>query len=449
MMASVAADDAKHRRGDLMPAALLLGALFLLLVWPPIFAGAEGTSEAFDHREYHEPVIRTFAEQLPRPDLVHYQSATSPGYHLFMAGISRYVTDQTIVLQLISSLFSLGLVLIVFRAAAVNGSAWRAVLLTLPLLFSPYLLSGAIWLTTDNAAWMFVALALGGCVMQSATPARVAACSASALAGVAIRQIHVWVAAPLAVAALVQSSLASRANGRSSNRFTLQWLIALSTTIVPVALIGWFIFMWGGLMPPAYVELHNRGMNPAMLPMTLSLAGAFGILYVPVIGVNSVANAIRRRSVWIAAAIGLMAAVAFPTSFSRDDGRWGGSIWQAANLLPVVADRSLLFVPLSALGCMVMMILWQSAAKAGRGRSATILLFALACWAAAQMMNSQAWQRYSEPIVLLTLAWLAALASTPSAATHRSVAASALLTCAAVQLTLSMVTVYMPVLGWR
>ena len=450
MMAGPAEATTSTGRRVLRP-SLLIGALFLLLVWPPIFAGAQGTSEAHDHFNYHEPVIRTFADQLPYPDLVHYQSATSPGYHLFMAVISRYVSDRTVVLQLINSLFSLAFVLIVYRAAAAKVDAWSAMLLVLPLFFSPYFLSGAIWLTTDNLGWMFVALALGSCVMHSVTPIRIGAGSASAVAAVAIRQIHVWIAAPLALAAIVHSAFA-RENNRWNKRSTLPWLVAGAATLAPVALVAAFILLWGGLMPPAYVDLHNQGMNPAMLPMTLSLVALFGVFFLPMIGVAELSKFLRLKTVWIAAAFGILMAIAFPTEFSREEGRWGGAIWQLAKVMPSVADRSVLFVPLATMGCIILAMFWHSATRAGRSRSATLLLFALACWAAAQMMNSQAWQRYSEPIVLLALAWLGALATPASSVDQkakRSTALMALAACAAIQSVLSMLTVYMPMLGWR
>jgi hypothetical protein len=236
------------------------------------------------------------------------------------------------------------------------------------------------------------------------------------------------------------------------SRFTFGRIVAAATALAPIALVGWFIITWGGLMPPAYVDLHNRGMNPAMLPITLSLIGGFGMFFLPAIGLETMGASLRRRNVWIAAALGIVIAIAVPTSFSRDDGRWGGAIWQVAKMLPVIADRSVLFVPLAAVGCMVLTILWQSAARAGRGRAASLLLFALACWAAAQLMNSQAWQRYCEPIALFTLAWLTSLATPPPLTphnAHQSLAIPALLACAAIQLALSAVTVYMPMLGGR
>ena len=72
-------------------------------------------------------------------------------------------------------------------------------------------------------------------------------------------------------------------------------------------------------------------------------------------------------------------------------------------------------------------------------------------------MNSQAWQRYFEPIVLITLTWLAALARTrPSAASSPTrdtepsessvwLAGPALLALA--QLGFSIVSLYWPVLS--
>ena len=58
---------------------------------------------------------------------------------------------------------------------------------------------------------------------------------------------------------------------------------------------------------------------------------------------------------------------------------------------------------------MGLLLLWSAAKRSGRGNEALILLVALLGFVSAQTMNTMAWQRYFEPIVLIVLAWLGAL----------------------------------------
>ena len=146
-------------RGRWILAACCLSLAFAALVLPPIAMGLGGTSEAFDQDRFHLPTIRTLADQLPRPDLVNLQSATAPGYHLLMAALARGGVDGERGLRLASSGLSFAMLLVVWAVAARRAGPWAGGLLTLPVLCSSYVLGGAIWLTTDNAAIVVTARA--------------------------------------------------------------------------------------------------------------------------------------------------------------------------------------------------------------------------------------------------------------------------------------------------
>src|SRR5690606_20487059 len=98
-----------------------------------------------------------------------------------------------------------------------------------------------------------------------------------------------------------------------------------------------------------------------------------------------------------------------PTSYSIEAGRRGGLMWELAVRLPTVGDRALAFIPATMAGAVVLLVLWRSAQQAGHGREAGLLLLGMLSWLAAQSLNAQAWQRYCEPILLLSLAWLASM----------------------------------------
>lgn len=442
------------RRG-LAPAGVLTLA-FLLLTWPVILSGRGGTSEASDQDTYHLPTIRSFEAQWPRPDLRDYASATTPGYHLALAAFARVVSPRQAHLQLFASLFSLALALAAWRIAARWVDPWAALALTAPLACSAYFIGSAIWLVTDNAALLWTALALGGAVGLAPTPARVTRWGLYATLATLIRQTSVWVAGPVALAAAlmgpparyVPAPLRSAADGRRG------WgAIAACTPAIaaPFAVVVAFALLWHGLTPPSLAAENDRGVNPMMPAMVLAVFGGVGVFFLPAF-VRTWRELLRVDAPTIAAVVGALAlALAFPTTFDRDAGRWGGAVWRVVRVAPAFADRSLVFPPLAAVGALVLCRAWSAARAAARGRDAAMLFIGLAGWTAALAAGSLAYQRYVEPLALMSLAWLAAMSwagrtdGAPPACSPRLWAGPALL--GLIQLALSGLTLYME--AWR
>ena len=97
------------------------------------------------------------------------------------------------------------------------------------------------------------------------------------------------------------------------------------------------------------------------------------------------------------------------SSWSRDEGRWGGALWQAVKSFPVIGGRSTLVVAAAGLGTLLLSALWIRAAEVRRGRQATIVIMTLLALFVVQVGNSQVWERYFDPAILVALAWLTAL----------------------------------------
>ncbi len=411
-------NDHRFDRRSWIAATASLCFAFALLVWPVVFSGAQGTSEAFDQRVSHMVVVRSMAEQWPNVDLVDYDSATTPGYHLLMAAASSWISDSDVALQFISSFFSLGLLLVVFRCAAREIGPGRGAALVLPLLGSNYFLGGSIWLTTDNAGKFFAVLALSGSAMLVPTTSKVIRWGFYAVLAVMVRQILLWVAAPVALAAVLLSPLGKRMpaflrDGDPIDHCWYKFFIALPGVIAPFIVVAAFFHLWGGLVPPGYISQHAAGSNPAVIPLALSLTGLFGIFFLPAFGRLDLKRIAGDWLTWVAVIIAVVLSIVFETAFDREAGRWGGPLWLFVARMPEFAGRTIVFPPLAALGALVLVIAWRRACAVGRGRAATILLVSVFGWLAAQIVNSQAWQRYCEPIVIIELIWLAALAASP------------------------------------
>ncbi|MBL9141298.1 MAG: hypothetical protein JNK53_05470, partial [Phycisphaerae bacterium] len=249
-----------------MPAALMAAQAGLL-----IFLGEPAGSWANDQTTYHLEAIQKFATELPTPDIVDYKSATSPGWHLMLALLVKAGATTT-TLRMVSAAVGVLLTLVATHTAARWTSPRTAALLTLPLALTPYAVGGSAWITTDVPALACVALSMAALLKGFGTTGLAPFGRSSghdrwspwgtacwAMVGVAIRQPVVWLAA-----LIMWRGVRER---RPS---------AIFAAMLPVAVLGVLVMMWGGLIPPAYRALHQRGANPAGLVVFLALIGAWG-----------------------------------------------------------------------------------------------------------------------------------------------------------------------------
>ncbi|TVQ31197.1 MAG: hypothetical protein EA376_10005 [Phycisphaeraceae bacterium] len=415
------------------PAALGLIALILLLLTAPvIISGRGGPSEAHDQDQHHLLIIERMIEQWPRVDVVEYESATSPGYHFIMAAMATLFGGDMGIVRWANLLLSFGLLGAVFWTMRRFVAPWLALLLTAPLLFNPYQLGAAMYATTDNAALFFVALALGGAAMAPWTPGRGLLLGLWATMAMLMRQIHVWVAAPVGLAGLLASPLARWAPAWLQRHVSLRpaWAnlaVGVVAGVVPLAILGVFIWLWGGLLPPIYRDMHGGGINPATFAFALSLAGVFGIFHLPLVWNRLAGTRFWTRLTIAGAAVGLLAATLVPTAVTRTDSareafRAYGYFWRVVGRFPEFADRSLLILVMAPVGAVIVALLHRAAAQAGRSSQSAIILLGLLGWLCAQSFNSMAWQRYFEPLILIGLAWLAALGCAPMTDRRRRLA---------------------------
>ena len=113
---------------------MLAAGVMLVLAWIAqvvvIFGVGYRGPALYDEQHFHLPTIRTFAEQLPMPDLSDYLVATSPGYHLVMAAVfdATHLGDQW--LRLIGGQFAVLAVVIMAWWFGKRVAWWLAVALS-------------------------------------------------------------------------------------------------------------------------------------------------------------------------------------------------------------------------------------------------------------------------------------------------------------------------------
>lgn len=399
-------------------AALAMTAVFLACAMPLILSDNLLGRAAFDQLHYHEPAIRKFAAQWPRPDLSDYRSATTPGYHLLLAAVSRYVSESGRVLQLAGSMFTAGLLALCALAAAriaggVGGkrtaAAW-GVLLTLPLLASIYVFFPGVWLVPDNLGWLLV---LGIGIVSWRIAGRADGCgggwadfalAAALLLGVVlVRQSHVWCAALIWLGSWIGAAPIGDGGIMGMMSRPVARVRALAPAViatVPAALaLVFFARLWGGLTPPTFAFQYGSVINGAAPAFVLSLVGAFSVFFAGFVG-PAAWRVLRERLVGLA--ITMLAAVAVcaipETTYVHEQRSTG--LWNLVRIAPVIAGHtSVILLVMAPLGAWAV---WAWFVALG-AKERWFFVGTLAAFGAAQTANPLCWQRYIEPLLIMMM----------------------------------------------
>lgn len=375
-------------------------------------AGGFVTPQQYDQVMFHQPVIERFVSEWPVPNLRDYQSTTGPGYHLLMAGV-KLITGEARTMQIVNALLGAGLVVAMWWAVLPLAGGRGAAVLALPLACSAYTVSGSVWLTTDNLSWTFVIIALGLVILRPFTEARAVGAGVACAMGVFVRQVHIWPIAPIGLVGLLASPLArplARWIRRGDGERKWSGLVAgIMGAALPVAVLGWLVWLWGDLTPPAYRDMHDAGANPASFAFALLCFGVFGVWFMPAAWEQVKRLRLTDWTAWGCVLMGIASGLVVRTDFERME-RSFGWIWEGPiRRFPDVGGRSLVVLAGAPVGALVLLLLWRRARAAGRSAEGTILLLTTLGWLCAQTLNTMAWQRYFEPMVLIVLAMLCAL----------------------------------------
>ena len=437
-------------RGWWRSAPCVLALLFACAVLPVIMFGSDATSEASDEAAAHLPTVLQFAAQLPTPDLHDYPSATGPGYHLLMAVPARMGVGVH-GLRIIGSLAGLALVLLVWRTAARAAGPAVALALTLPLLMSTYVLSGSAWLTTDVLSVLIGTTMVAIAAWWMPTTRTFLTLAVLFVAALSVRQTNVFLAAPILAAGILGSPLGRSASDaeqwsgdepRSWSRLGAACLALVPAALLLLALVN----LWGGLMPATFRSMHDKGLSPVAPAYGLALLGTWAaIALLPM--APEVLHTIRRHAlaITLVASLAFLGAVVADSTWSVEQGRWGGAYWMIVKAFPALGGRSMVIVAAAVVGAVLAAVLWIRAAEIRRGRQATIVLVSLLALMVVQAGNSQVWQRYFDPAILVALAWLISLGINRTRPHSAGRAVLGALLLAGAQATISTLDYWMPV----
>ncbi|MBA4695779.1 MAG: hypothetical protein H2069_00140 [Legionella sp.] len=396
--------SAKYHRLGLV----LLLSLFSVFVLPILFFidGGRGidTSFYYDQANAHLLQINYFIENpLTVFNYAVKNTAMTPGYHLFVAHVSKMlglhtIHDDTWIIRLLNLLFGYGSLALVWKIVYQQcQNKWQTLCLVFPLSASYYFLSAAIWISTDNPALFFYTLILYFFLQQKAPFYSIIG---AMFCLVFIRHIYLPVIGVCFCHAWVAQSKQKAL------------LFALLTALPVVILVGIYAYIWGGLTPPA-LQKHNAFvfLSPLLLLHFFALAGLLVLPYLPffITEIKKWSSSDLAKNLLFALLVaGTLWLLSPSTYFDPNDGlgsagRWGSMVWLIAKFTPFLSlgDKSLSVLLLAMIGAALLYAMVMRAMQQGYFPVEAAMLFFYVFGYACQVY---AWQRYLEPVLLVTFA---------------------------------------------
>ncbi|NYZ17524.1 hypothetical protein HL658_33700 [Azospirillum sp. RWY-5-1] len=380
-----------------LPAVLLCG-LLTALALPAILLDIRlDTGVAADSVQVHVPQMNLFVAD-PFAPLDHKAYVASiPLYHMAFAAAARAMGIGTIEhgmtgLRLLNGGLGLLLILCAVRLLGRTEDPLRPLLL-LPLTVSWFTVQSTAYFGTDVAGLLMLALFL--LAVRSGLAGRgLAGRGAAGLAMVGTRHL---------LAPTLFAPTLARAFTRDGRRFSPRETAA--ELLPALALLAVHAVAWGGLVPPGITpDMNAAGLFPAAGLHALAYLGVMAFIFGPVRAADLrrfLGGAQTRRLVIAALAAGAVVWLAVPSSFDPAAGRWGSVVWSIARYSPSLLDRSLPLLPLVLAGALLAAYVLETCRRMG---GMPLEIAALLCCLGGLVFVSPAYQRYPEPVALLTLA---------------------------------------------
>jgi hypothetical protein len=392
-----------HKFSQIVIANLMIALIFIAIVVPGIIYDKNNTFQAIDQNYYHLPQPVDFGKLYPS------KTATTPGHHLILSWVSKTFSNgradaKAFSVRIANALFGLGLLLSVWWLVYIGGiyNIVESTYLVLPLLFSYQFLGSAIWVMTDNASLLWVTLSLLLLILPiSLNRNRWTLSLAGIFASLAVfyRQTHIWLVIPTLLRLFKESQ--KRVN----------WSLYILALLPVLLVLGYFLSLWHGLLPPEFVREHiqeSNRFNFTVLPFVTSLFGVFSLFYVGYLfkELQNFKASELYGLVICSLVVGLSLAILFPSNYDKEAGRYGGWLWIFVKNLPTLYDRSILFLMLSPLGT-VLMSLWYKVTTHNRNSNDLLVFVSMLAWTIVGTTSMRTYQRYYETLILITLTFLA------------------------------------------
>jgi hypothetical protein len=404
--------------------ALLIFALGVAvkLSWLHRTVDTDANQAAFDALFYHTPQINEFINHGFSSDYANFVAMT-PGLHILYAylaralGITAFTYDSFVLFGIHSLWMVAYLALNVFIIRRVHERHKAGLIIALPVLASSYPIYSWIWPTTDLPATV---LYLAAIVVEfyglRQTPRLIFYALLGAV-GVLLRQHYGFLAA-VPAGILVMDAIVKR------SRLDIRRMFIYLIPVIPALLIlGYFVSIWHGLVPPDQAYHFAPFSEPVSLAHVLGFSGLlcfpFAISLWRLL-MTSPTSARQGLAVYgldrhgfagdprtgvriliIAVLFGLIAVAVLPLDPSVETGRYGSIFWTIEGKLPSQFLRDVyLWAAISfgtAIWLAVATLCWRR-----REVIPTVVLFTM--FVGTLLVQEFCFQRYLEEPLLLTLA---------------------------------------------
>jgi hypothetical protein len=368
--------------------------LFALLCAPLLFSPGVN-AYTYDEVTYHLPAVRQIQENWPHLDInADSLSATAPGYHYALATLSMVTGSHVLILRSATWMLSLGLLALLWRLFDPSLRP-LAVAALLPLACSNFYVKSASWIVTDNPALLGMSATL--CLLLfNPSRGRIWLGGLLAAATTFIRQLYVWLVLP------VLASAALRLFNPRDRGFRM---IDLAAALPACAVLALLVGSWGGLVPSKWLPA-TQAANASPLTSVCYLLAVFfilGVFYHLAFPSDDNSPTSLKTPAFAGAVIGLLLVVLSASDYNPQAGRWGGYLWAAAQSLPVIGGRSLVFILLTPAGAALLAVMITRLVRRTSWTVALPWIVSLAAWSASFLPNTQIFHRYYEPAILVFL----------------------------------------------
>jgi hypothetical protein len=209
---------------------------------------------------------------------------------------------------------------------------------------------------------------------------------------------------------LLQVVLEKYGVGAEPERSWREFLAGLAFRLLPLAVLGWLIHAWHGLVAPQW-QTVSLTLSAAPVAYILAVAGFLGTFFV--LSLGSLVRSQAWRDPWVltAACAGFAITLISPTAWSPGQGRWGGWMWGLVAHLPSVGQRSLFFMLVSPWGAALIVLLARLLWRQGQRREALLWSCSIGAWASSYIPGTNIYHHYFEAPLMIFFAVACALAA--------------------------------------
>ncbi|MCC7380158.1 MAG: glycosyltransferase family 39 protein [Chitinophagaceae bacterium] len=351
------------------------------------------TSFASDEPIYHYPTILKFAEQLPFPDVSDYNSATTPLFHLVFAAASKIIGTDIQTLRLFNVLISCVILLILFKILQSRFKLTKVNAFLFAFIFacSPYYFREAFVVVTDNfpVLWLLCFFNFYFKYKEEHNQRFFLLSAFFLLLLCLTRQTYLFVCIAVIIDQLLRTGSTSKKIKNSA------WILLAS---LPTLI---FFFIWKGLTPPTFANLHTREslVNIKVFLYGLSILGFYS-LFIP--SLSSYGELFTKKNMIIKVVCLVVSSwiVLFFLQIVKDPKDFG-YIWHIAESVPELANSSLLFYILMPMGVITLLNIWQK-------EGISFLILFLVGLFISEMPNKIIFQRYYDNSILISLIFFSA-----------------------------------------